>query len=174
MGHIGETIAAAASMGPRYASRLVKDIAEKDFGRFASPGGTAVQANHPAFILGHLCLYPAKVTELLKADGAKTTPPEKFEELFSKTATCTDDPSGDLYPKPEAIIAFFEQSHEAAFEAIRSASDEELLKPNPMDNPMAQVVPTLGSLIAFYMTGHLMTHLGQLSTWRRMQGLPPA
>lgn len=171
---IGPTIADSAEMGPKYAARLLKDIPAERFARMAAPGGTTVDANHPAFILGHLCLYPVKVLELLGLDTTPAVPPPGFDDVFSKNAKCTDDETGTLYPAHEAIVAFFETSYAAALAALRSASDEQLLAENPVDTPMKQVCPTLGSLLAFYMNGHVMTHLGQLSTWRRMEAMPPA
>lgn len=174
MGMSGAMVADAASMGPRYAMRLIKDIPAERFARLAKPGNVTVQANHPAFILGHLCLYPIKVVELLGQDTSNVVPPEKFNAMFSKDATCTDDPDASLYPPSDQIISFFETSYAAAIDAMRSASDAQLAAENPVDTPMKNVCPTLGGLLTFYMTGHVMTHLGQLSTWRRMEGLPAA
>ena len=37
-----------------------------------------------------------------------------------------------------------------------------------------ELFPTLGAVVAFYLAGHVMNHLGQLSAWRRCIGLPPA
>lgn len=174
MASCGMTIAETASMGPRYAKRLVDGIPTDRFARLSSPGGHVVQANHPAFVLGHLCLYPVKVLEHLGVDSTAVKPPAGFEELFSKNATCQDDPNGSLYPPADQLMSFFDESYAAAIEAIRQAPDELLSAPNPVDTPMKTVCTTLGSLLAFYLTGHVMTHLGQLSTWRRMEGLPPA
>ena len=39
---------------------------------------------------------------------------------------------------------------------------------------MTELFPTLGSMQAFYVGGHIMMHLGQISAWRRMQGLGAA
>lgn len=174
MAAIGSMIADTAAMGPRYAKRLVTGIPDERFARFASPVGEVIEANHPAFILGHLSLYPLKVLELLGGDCSQVTPPDDFERLFSKDAKCQDDVDGSLYPQAASIVGFFEQSYEAALNALRAASDDQLTVANPVDTPMKQVLPTLGSMLAFYMTGHVMVHLGQLSTWRRMEKLPPA
>ncbi len=174
MGQHGKIIADAATVGLRYAERLLGNIPEERFARMSAPGGVVINANHPAFILGHLCLYPTKVVELLGAATKDATTPEGFEEKFSKTATCVDDPSGSIYPSGESIRSFFSSSYAAALSAISEADDALLLSENPVDTPMKQVCPTLGSMLNFYLTGHVMVHLGQLSTWRRMEGLPPA
>jgi hypothetical protein len=39
---------------------------------------------------------------------------------------------------------------------------------------MKTLFPTVGAMLAFYMDGHVLMHMGQVSAWRRMQGMPPA
>jgi hypothetical protein len=174
MGQYGSMIADAAGVGLRYAKRLVTGIPADRFGRLSTPGNQVIAANHPAFILGHLSLYPAKVFQLLGQDVSIVTPPDRYNALFAKDAKCEDDTTGTLYPKPDDLTEFFFRSYEKALEAIRAASDSQLLAENPVDTPLKQVCPTLGSMLTFYLTGHVTSHLGQLSSWRRMEGLPPA
>ena len=174
MGQIAEMIVNSATMGLSYAERLVKDIPAERFGRFATLGGEHVVANHPAFALGHLCLYPQKAMGLLGKEVAGCVAPSSYEELFSKNATCQDDSTGGLYPAADEIIAVFKSTHEAAFNEIRACSDELLLSPNPVDSPMKEKLPSLGAMLNFYLTSHVMIHLGQVSTWRRVEKLPPA
>lgn len=174
MGQIGFIIADTASVGIRMAGRLVTDIPAERFGRFAAPAGQTIRSNHPAFALGHLCLYPAKVYQLLGQDPTDVQPPTHYEKLFSKDATCQDDADGTLYPTNAEIIDFFNRSYTAAQTILRSASDAQLSADNPLDTPMKQLCPSLGSLLNFYMSGHVTTHLGQISAWRRMDGMKPA
>ncbi len=58
-------VADAANVSQRYAKRLLVGIPVDRFARFAAPGRQVVESNHPAFILGHLSLYPANVVRLL-------------------------------------------------------------------------------------------------------------
>ena len=37
-----------------------------------------------------------------------------------------------------------------------------------------ELFPTLGSIHGFYAGGHMMMHLGQMSAWRRIEGMKPA
>ncbi len=85
-----------------------------------------------------------------------------------------DDPEGKIYPSKDEILAVFTSTYEAAFKALRECDDQILLAPTPVDSPLKHLCPTLGSMIAFYAIGHVTTHLGQVSTWRRMEGLPAA
>ncbi|MEM7474493.1 MAG: DinB family protein [Planctomycetota bacterium] len=174
MGITGQIIAEAAAMGPRYAKRLISGIPEHRFARMSEPSGKLITANHPAFILGHLSLYPTKVLELLEQDTDPAAVPNKYDELFSKTATCQDDANGSIYPKRAELIENFERTYEAAIAALPLATDEFLAVANPVESPLQQVCTTLGSLLNFYMNGHVMSHMGQLSTWRRMEGLDAA
>ena len=64
---------------------------------------------------------------------------------------------------------------EEGFERARgmaAGTPERLAQPNP--NPYTKEgLPTIRDAVAFLLTGHLGVHLGQLSTWRRLLGLPP-
>ena len=174
MGTIGNLIADAASIAGKYQKRLTTDIPDSLFGRLVVVDGKAIQSNHPAFILGHLSLYPAKAMKLLGLPLGTTLPSDRLESIFSKETSCVDDITGDIYPSKQEIVLFFESSYEVALNAIRNAPDDRLLSENPTEGPIKKNCPTLGSMLAFYMDGHVMMHLGQLSAWRRFQGLPPA
>ncbi len=174
MGQIGKMLADASSLGPRYVHRLCKDIPAEKFGALATPGSVSVDSNHPAFVIGHLCLYPARVLEFLQVPVGDVAPSENYQKLFSKEAKCVDDSAATLYPNKEELLAFFDLSYQRALEALRQADDELLLRENPVESPIKALVPTLGALISFYMGGHVMGHCGQISAWRRMQSLPPA
>ena len=174
MGQYSKILADSASMGPRYANRLCKDVPAAIFGSLATPGGTTVDSNHPAFVIGHLCLYPVRVLDYLKVPSDSIAPTETYQKLFSKDAKCVDDSAGQIYPHKDELLMFFERAYNLTLESLRQADDELLLKENPVDTPIKHVLPTLGSLIGFYLGGHVMGHCGQISAWRRMQSLPPA
>lgn len=174
MGQMGAMIADAGGVGMRYARRLVDSIPAERFARIACPGGTAVHANHPAFNIGHLTLYPVKIVELLGQDAAAARAPGDFEGLFSKDAQCVDDADGRRYPSKDQLLQVFAKTYEAAFAALRASDDAALNSPNPVDSPLKNICPTLGSMLAFYAIGHVTSHLGQISTWRRMEGMPAA
>ena len=174
MGNIGSIIADACSPGIRYGKRLLVGIPDDRFARLAAPGGKPIQSNHPAFVIGHLCLYPVRVFDLLGQDSAPAKPPGNYPAMFSKDAVCMDDPTGVHYPRQHELTENFAQFYGAAMDLLRRTDDQRLLAENPIDNPMKLICPTLGALLAFYVTGHVMSHLGQLSAWRRMEGLPPA
>ncbi|MEZ6056424.1 MAG: hypothetical protein R3C01_06940 [Planctomycetaceae bacterium] len=173
-GVIGPIIADSLSLGLGYAERMLKGVTAETFGRFASPGGVVVTSNHAAFCYGHLSLYAPRILEQLGRPDASLALPAGFEQAFSKDATCVDDPEGTIYPAMEEVTEFFFRGYRAALEGLRSAPDEVFLQQNPMEGRMRELFPTLGSMQGFYVGGHLMMHLGQVSAWRRMFGLPAA
>jgi hypothetical protein len=171
--NIGNMIAASCTLGLVYAERMLKDVSADDFARFARPGGQLVTSNHAAFVFGHLSLYPPRIIEHLGGDPAGILPPADFESLFSKDATCQDDPQGTVYPAKDVVVNTFFTGYQAAIESLRSADDAVFLEPNPVPGPIRERFPTKGAMHAFYVSGHMMGHLGQLSAWRRMLGLGP-
>ncbi len=172
--NIGKIIAASCSLGMVYTQRLLKDVSSAQFARLASPGGQTVFSNHPAFVLGHLSLYPSRIVEQLEEDASAIQPPERFYCLFSKDATCQDDPDGTIYPTMDAVVDRYYTGYQTAIELLRRSPDDKFLRPNPAEGPLSETFPTLGAMQAFYAGGHLMAHLGQLSAWRRMMGLAAA
>jgi hypothetical protein len=131
-----------------------------------------VASNHPAFIYGHLSLYAPKI--LIQIGNPAPAVPEGFELAFSKDAVCRDDPDGDLYPAMDDVLAFFQEGYRMVTGALRSAPNEVFERPNPAEGRMRELFPTIGSVQVFYCGGHMMMHLGQMSAWRRMEGLPAA
>ena len=155
-----------------YARQLLNDVPAEKFARFATFGDQTITSNHPAFIYGHLSLYGTRIAEQLNA--AAHTLPDNYSELFSKDAKCIDDVAGDLYPSMEEVTSHFFASYEAAAQAIPKATGEIYAQSNPGGGPMAKRFPTLGSMHNFYVGGHFMMHMGQMSAWRRMMGLGAA
>jgi hypothetical protein len=170
---IGNCIADSLALSVNYARRLLNGVTPENYARFAAPGGQVVEANHPAFTLGHLALYPVRVIEQLGEDATAVTPSPRFLELFAANAKCVDDAQGSIYPAWDEITKTFFDHYAVAEAVLRRTPDEKFQAPSQHPT-MAEKFPTLGSMHAFYCGGHLMMHLGQLSTWRRMQGLGPA
>src|SRR5512138_3164998 len=98
MNRIGSIIAPGAKLGLMYAERLLSEVTDSNYARFAHPGGVVVKSNHPAFILGHLSLYPVRATQYLKLPAGATAFPPGYEGLFKFGVECQDDPDGKIYP----------------------------------------------------------------------------
>ncbi|TWU57146.1 DinB family protein [Rubripirellula reticaptiva] len=173
MSTIGPMFAASANLGLANAERLLSGIAASDFGRFARPGGQAIVSNHPAFVCGHLSLYASKVLHDLKQDASAFEPSAAYQNLFSKNATCADDPDGTIYPGKDELVERFLSGYRAVSAALMTAPDELFTAQLP-DEVMRAKFPTVGAADCFYVGGHLLLHIGQLSAWRRAMGMAPA
>ena len=171
--NIGPMIADSARLGLGYAERMLKGINADQFARLATVQGQTIQSNHPAFIYGHLSLYPCRIVEALGGDASSITPTEAYLQKFDHNAQCVDDPEGTIYPAMEEITERFFTSHRMAIEALEQADDSQFTVINPNEAMRAKFA-TVGSLHGFYLGGHVMMHIGQLSAWRRMTGLGPA
>ena len=174
MARVGSFIAPGARLGLSYAERLLAGVSPQNFGRLARPGGVAVQSNHPAFVVGHLSLYPARVMTNLKLPAGRTAAPAAYDALFKPGVECQDDPHGQIYPAMAEMARFFTESYKAAIAAVEAAADELFDLPNPTEGRSREMFPTVGAAVTFYLIGHVQMHLGQVSAWRRAMGLPPA
>ena len=169
---LGNVIADSLQLSLGYADRLLKGMPAERFARFAVVGGQVVESNHPAFVYGHLSLYAPKILHQIGSPAPAI--PEGFELRCSKDATCVDDADLDLYPSMEEIVTFFHEGHRMVTGALRSTPDDVFQQPNPAEGRMKELFPTIGSVQTFYCGGHMMMHLGQVSAWRRMEGLGAA
>jgi hypothetical protein len=151
-----------------YADVLLKDVPSAKFA--VKPRG--IDTNHPAFIYGHLALYPERLLDLIgRTDLAQ--PDATFTDLFAAGKPCVDDPAGTVYPAMDAIVGRFRTRYEAVLTPLAEAKDEVFHRPNPNER-MRDRFPTVGLACAFLVNGHLMMHLGQMSAWRRCMGMPSA
>ncbi|MEZ6062509.1 MAG: hypothetical protein R3C19_19365 [Planctomycetaceae bacterium] len=168
---MGNVIGDSLALSLGYAERLLKDIPQDQFARFARPGGQVVESNHPAFVYGHLSLYAPRILQQLGHSAPEI--PELYQQIFAPSASCADDTDGTIYPSRDDITSRFFDGYRAALDALRQADDGEFQKPNPLER-MMEKFPTVGSMHAFYVGGHMMIHMGQISAWRRMTGLGAA
>jgi hypothetical protein len=146
----------------RYCRMLAGDIADERMTEQPLPG-----VNHPAWILGHLALSADSACGML---GAAKELPAEWTTLFgrgSKPSTSRDD-----YLSRDELLRTVENGFERLRQQAASATPEQLaqLSTNPFTK---ESLPTVQDAVAFLLTGHLGSHLGQLSMWRRMIGLVP-
>ena len=99
-------------------------------------------------------------------DVGKTQPPAEYADVFAAGKECRDDPEGTIYPAMPSITAFFLEAHKDAIQRFATVPDEVLQRPNPNEKARERW-PQLGGTAMFYLTSHMMMHLGQVSAWRR-------
>ena len=145
-----------------YCRTLVGDIADERMAEQPLAG-----VNHPAWILGHLA-FTADAT--LGKLGAHKALPAEWATLFS--AGSKPSAQRGLYPSKDDLLPAVEQGYQQLRQKAATANPEQLSRPTT--NPVTkQTLPTLKDMVAFLLSGHMGVHLGQLSSWRRMIGLPP-
>jgi len=171
---IGTVVARNATLSVGLADALCADIPADRFAAFAEVNGQRIEANHAAFNLGHLAIYPARVLGMLGCDPAPAQTPEHWGELFAAGVECKHDPDNTIYPSRDEVVGGFKRSMQALIDAAPGVSDEVYAGPNPAEGRFAEMLPTLGMAADFLAGSHCMMHLGQISTWRRCMGLGPA
>ena len=174
MGEYAETVVRGGRVSLWMAEQMLKEVKAETFARKPNFGGTVIDTNHPAFVYGHLSTYPSKWLSFLGLDGAVAAVPGTYDELFLAGKPCHDDPAGTIYPPMQEITERFFTVHKAAVDLIAKVDDAKLHAPNPREGRMKEMFPTTGGMVIFYMTSHMMLHLGQVSAWRRCFGLGSA
>lgn len=176
MGQQLDQVLTAAKRGLGLSEMMFADIKPELFARkphFHDAGKEiVVECNHPAFVFGHLALYPARLAGFLKLDASAYAPPANWPDLFKAGAPCNDDPEGAIYPAKDVITAAFLKGYNAIMEQLAKADDSIMLQPHPDENIRAKFFPTLGTAVVFTLNSHVTFHIGQISTWRRCFGLP--
>jgi hypothetical protein len=146
----------------QYCRMLVGDIADERLAEQPLAG-----VNHPAWILGHLALTAESA--LAKLDAQKALPAE-WATLFG--AGSKPSATRGVYPSKDELLQAAEQVYQQLRQKAATATPEQLSRPTT--SPRAkEALPTVKEMVAFVLTGHMGVHLGQLSSWRRMIGLPP-
>lgn len=144
-----------------YAQMLLSDIGDERLTEQPLPG-----VNHPAWILGHLAYSGDLAVGAL--GGTKTLPadwPTRFGAGSKPTSTRSD------YPAKAELLEILEERYQQARDLAATAAPERMALPNP-NARMRPGLPTLGDACTFLLAAHPAVHLGQLSMWRRMIGLP--
>jgi hypothetical protein len=145
-----------------YCRRLMADIPDERMTEQPLPG-----VNHPAWILGHLAVTADFAAASL---GAEKTLPREWGPLFGPGSKLSATRS--TYPSKDELLGTLEQRFEVAREKAAVATLEQLSKPST-NARTKDALPTIQDGITFLLTGHFGGHLGQLSAWRRMIGMPP-
>ncbi len=145
-----------------YAKNLTDDLPDERWTEQPFPG-----INHPAWIIGHLANTADSGVTMV--GGQKAGKPE-WANLFKGGTTVTSDRSA--YPSKEELLNWFNGQYETLQKLSLAATEERLNAPN-IHPRLKTLMPTNREVITFLLSSHLAIHLGQLSMWRRLIGLPP-
>ena len=148
----------------QYAPKLVDDLSEQQMALQIAPEGKT-GANHPAWILSHLNAYLPIMQALING--------ETFEDPKQHPFGMLSKPEADrsIYADKDELINCFVEGHDAVTQLLTDASDS-ILQQDVMLPRWQAVMPTVAHALPYLMLNHENQHLGQLSAWRRIQGLP--
>ena len=122
--------------------------------------------NTPQWVFGHLAVCTDYGLKLL---GQPTSCPKAWYAAFGIGSNPAVPPTPQ--PSEAELLEAITSGHARLNAAMTKATPEQLATPTPFDF-LAQALPTVGDLLAQLTTSHPAMHLGQLSAWRRLNGLP--
>ena len=143
-----------------YAKRLVADIPDDQMA--FQP---AAHMNHAAWVLGHLACTADMLAAMI---GSKPVCPPVWTSLFDWNSEPSSDAS--QYPTKAVLLKALEEAHAGVAVALPSVPEARWSEPTPIEE-VRGFLPTLGDSFVFVMAAHENMHLGQLSAWRRVQGM---
>jgi hypothetical protein len=170
---LGPVIARAARRGVGLADKLLAGVPDREFARHPPGAHGRIDTNHPAWIYGHLSIYPKRLAGFAGLDPAPMGVPDGWEDLFGGKSVCRDDAAGTIYPAREVIVSAFARNYAALLDSLERLPDAVYAQPVPEER-YREAFGTVGGAAAFMTGSHVMFHLGQMSAWRRCHGLGSA
>mgnify|MGYP001014330045 CR=1 FL=1 len=144
-----------------YAHRLVSDVPEEKMAALPAAG-----MNHAAWVLGHLA-WTCDFGMFLFGHGPALD--ETWVRRFDNNSKPESDSAS--YPNKTALLSALEAGHTRLVEAVKKAAPDNFARPLPFEDFRA-AFPTVGDITLHLLTSHEAGHLGQLSAWRRVLGMP--
>ena len=75
------------------------------------------------------------------------------------------------YPDKPELLAAWNAGHEKIADLLGDADDAAITREMPVER-WREKFPTIGHVLGYLLIHHEGFHLGQLSAWRRVSGLP--
>ena len=151
----------AAEVNVDYAKKLVADLPEDKMCVQPVAG-----MNHAAWVLGHLAFV---FDSMIRVFGGTPGMSPEWATLFNLSSKPHTDRAA--YPSKAELLEAYEKGFRRLVSAVKEAPKEAFDRefPNPKLRPL---LPTVGVAIVHILASHHALHLGQLSAWRRAQGMP--
>jgi hypothetical protein len=143
-----------------YAKRLVADIPDDKMALQPVAG-----MNHAAWVLGHLACTADMLGAMI---GLKPVCAADWATLFDWNSSPSGDPS--RYPSKATLLQALEDAHAGIATALPNVAEARWPETTPLE-AVRGLLPTMGDCFVFVMAAHENMHLGQLSAWRRVQGM---
>lgn len=146
-----------------YGPALVADLSEEQM--ILQPVESGKPANHTAWVFSHLNVYLPLIACLIQGETFE----DPADHPFGKNSKPESDPN--LYGPKAALVEAYIQGHQKVADLLKGA-DDSVLEQDVLLPRWKQVMPKVGIILPYLMLTHECTHLGQLSAWRRIQGMP--
>ena|SRR5258708_6950218 len=137
------------------------DIPEERMRAAPAPG-----MNPPVWILGHLCVAWDGALRLI---GQKMMCPVDYRRQFGPGSNL--ESLSPLLPTKAEMLSHLNQIGESLLTEIPRLPEDRWNMPNP-SNFLKAELPTLADIMSHLLFTHQMMHVGQLTVWRRLAGLP--
>ena len=147
-----------------YCQRLVADLTAEQMTAQPAPSDSA-PANHPAWVLSHLNVYLPVIQSLIRG--------EDFEDPKNHVFGMLSKPEADasIYSDKDTLLQEWRDGHEAVRQLLASA-DDSIFEQDVLLERWKAPMPKVGIALPYVMLCHENIHLGQVSAWRRIQGMP--
>lgn len=129
----------------------------------------APKVNHPAWVLGHLLQVEYAFLSLVTGKATPEWINDEWKAIYGGKSEPVSDKS--KYKPKQFYIEHLAAAREELIAGLKAMKPEDFHKPHP-DPARRDRFPTVGHAVMLYGTWHEAYHAGQLSTWRRVQGLP--
>ncbi len=144
-----------------YLREQVADVAAAEM--VAQPKGIV---NHPAWVIGHLTLSCELLGEVI---GLPAWLPEGWAERFGSGSVPVADVG--VYETKEKALAILRDAQVRITQAVERLEATQLDAPFPQGS-LRDVFPTVRHALTHVMLAHTAHHIGQITVWRRVMGLP--
>lgn len=143
-----------------YGQKLVADLNDDQMAKQPGPG-----MNHPAWVLSHLNAYLPVIEHVIKG--------ETFDDPKDHPFGMQSKPLGkrSVYASKDELIDAFVSGHASVEKALSEAGDDVWARSTTLER-WKKPMPTAAIALPYLMLVHENTHFGQVSAWRRVQGLP--
>lgn len=149
-----------------YTHRLVGGLSDE-----ASVAMPAAEMNHPRWVIGHLA-GTADHMVAVNLLGFEPVLPSDWRDTFGPASKPVAD--AGAYPSLGDLLKRLDELHASITDAVLASTPDYFDRAIPATLPegFRKRFPTVGHALLHTMINHESMHLGQLSAWRRVQGLP--
>jgi hypothetical protein len=146
-----------------YGPKLIADLSDEQM--IGQPAANPeLPANHPAWVFSHLGVYLPIIESIIKGKPFGDPREHRFGMLSHP-----EQDAGIYSPKQDLLDEFI-GGHERVIELLEKSDDSVLGKPVSLPR-WQSIMPFAGIALPYLMLNHENGHLGQISAWRRIQGM---